>query len=81
LRRLRAYGTVAGGLYRIRGDVSERFRAINGLSSDGVVQVFEDRELSLWVVTSQGLDRFRPLKVLSWSLAQGLSANIVQGVQ
>ena len=73
-------GTVATGLYRVQGDAVERYRSGDGLSSDGVVQVFEDREGSLWVVTSQGLDRFRPLKVLSHTQTQGLGANIVQAV-
>ena len=36
---------------------------------------FEDAEGNLWVATSEGIDNLRDLKVASYSLREGLSAD------
>jgi signal transduction histidine kinase/ligand-binding sensor domain-containing protein len=46
----------------------------DGLSSDQVFAVFEDREGTIWVSTDNGLDRFRESPVSSLSEWQGLSS-------
>lgn len=65
-----------GGLCRIRRvdhaeadgtrpEKLDRFRSSDGLSSNQVHTLFEDREGSIWVGTSLGLDRFRPANVVN----------------
>ena len=39
--------------------VPEEFRATDGLTSDAVYTIFEDREGNVWAGTTRGLDRFR----------------------
>ena len=57
------------------------FRQIDGLSSDFVLALFEDREGNIWVGTTNGLDRFRASVVSTISASQGLSlAGVVLGV-
>ena len=48
----------------------------DGLSSDQVEALFEDREGTIWVATADGLDRFRELPVRSLSDREGLSSAI-----
>src|SRR5262245_1636208 len=64
-------GTVDSGLYRvaIRGDrrIIEHVGKLEGLTSDVVLCVFEDREGNIWVAGSNGLNRFRERKVQSIS--------------
>jgi signal transduction histidine kinase/ligand-binding sensor domain-containing protein len=44
----------------------------NGLADDGVRQLFEDREGSLWVGTESGLARLGPDEIWSYGEAEGL---------
>jgi len=79
-----------GGLCRIRtaastssaGVVTEqldKFRASDGLSSNLVHTLFEDREGNIWVGTSLGLDRFRPANVVNETqVPAGFRARFVQ---
>jgi signal transduction histidine kinase/ligand-binding sensor domain-containing protein len=43
----------------------DEFRATDGLTSDSVYAVFEDREGNIWVATTVGLDRFRDADIIS----------------
>ena len=45
-----------------------------------VYALFEDREGTIWVATSDGLDRFRELPVTSLSVQEGLSSAIATSV-
>lgn len=65
-----------GGICRIRGSGHaestiarsgqfDRYTARDGLSSNQIHSLFEDREGNIWVGTSLGLDRFRPANVVS----------------
>ncbi|MBN9663347.1 MAG: hypothetical protein J0H49_34425 [Acidobacteria bacterium] len=68
-------GTAAHGLYRVKDGTVERFGAEDGLSSDGVNDLFEDREGNVWAATSNGLDRFRDLLITTYSMREGLQAD------
>ena len=49
------------GIFRIRGDVVEHYGRTDGLSSDTVAALFEDREGIVWAATTNGIDSFRDL--------------------
>src|SRR5262249_27347436 len=68
------------GLYRIHGRDVDHYGSENGISSDSVGGLFEDRDGNLWVVTSQGLDMFRDLRVKTISKREGLKVDNVQSV-
>ena len=65
-------GTQHAGLLRRLAGRTERFTRADGLSGDVVDCLLEDREGSLWVATSSGLDRFRDLKVATLTAREGL---------
>ena len=73
-------GTTARGLIHIHDGVMEVFAQVDGLSSNAISRVFEDREGNIWVVTPDGLDRFRDAPVISFSARQGLSNSRVVSV-
>jgi signal transduction histidine kinase len=65
-------GTYGRGLYRIHAGHAEHFGREDGLTSDAVVDLREDLEGTLWVVTSTGLNAFRPLPISRFSMMEGL---------
>jgi len=73
-------GTQKEGLIRIRGNEVTRFQARDGLSGDTVQNIFEDREGTLWVLTTRGIDAFRDLRVASITSREGLSADLANAV-
>jgi len=74
-------GTADQGVYRISGDVVDHFDHTNGLSSDRVYNLFEDREGNFWVATAQGVDRFADTPVTTVSVTEGLcSAEVVSNL-
>ncbi|WP_041839358.1 MULTISPECIES: sensor histidine kinase [Acidobacterium] len=73
-------GTSNDGLYRIEGHSIQHYSSLDGLSSNDVHQFMEDAEGDLWVITSNGIDRFRDLAVTTYSLAQHLSSNEIDSV-
>src|SRR5262245_47279866 len=73
-------GTHDQGLWRIGDGRAEQFRSADGLSSNTVVNFFQDREGSLWVVTSMGIDRLRDYRVLTISAREGLKSDDVGSV-
>ena len=67
-------GTRAHGLvYSYEGKTSLLSHK-DGLSSDQVEALFEDREGTIWVATADGLDRFRESVVGTLSASDGLSS-------
>ncbi len=66
-------GTLDRGLIHIHRDQVDLFSRADGLSSDYVRGLFEDREGNIWVATDNGLDRFRSVAVTTISANQGLS--------
>ena len=73
-------GTQDEGLYRLREGRVGHFGRTDGLSGDTVQSFFEDREGTLWVLTTQGIDAFRDLRVASVSSREGLSADLANAV-
>jgi signal transduction histidine kinase/ligand-binding sensor domain-containing protein len=67
-------GTQSDGIYRIKGELADHYRSVDGLSSDAVYCLFQDKEGNVWAATSSGIDRFRSLRVTSFSLRDGLGA-------
>jgi signal transduction histidine kinase len=59
---------------------TDEFTRADGLSSDTVWALFEDREGNVWVATAGGLDRFRDVAVATFTLRQGLSSSQVGSV-
>jgi ligand-binding sensor domain-containing protein len=72
--------TQAEGLYRLQAGTVSHFRARDGLSGDTVQGFFEDREGTLWVLTTQGIEAFRDLRVVSVTSREGLSADLANAV-
>jgi signal transduction histidine kinase/ligand-binding sensor domain-containing protein len=73
-------GTYDGGLWHMHQGRTDRFTHSEGLSSDNVLYLFEDREGSIWVATRNGLDRFREFAVPAITEKQGLSNTFVGSV-
>ena len=73
-------GTVSRGLCVVRGRRIDYFRNSDGLSSNVINAIYEDRENNIWVVTSGGLDRFRVPKVVTFSSREGLSSDYAGSV-
>lgn len=73
-------GTYTKGLYRISGHNVEHFGMSDGLSSNRVFALYEDRESNLWVGTAEGLDLFRDTAVATFSTLQGLCTEEVDSV-
>jgi PAS domain S-box-containing protein len=70
------YGT---GIYRVHDGNVDHFASADGLSSDTVESFFEDREGNLWLTTAGGVDCFRNLPVVSFSVHEGLGAGDAVG--
>ncbi|MGB8013382.1 MAG: two-component regulator propeller domain-containing protein [Terriglobales bacterium] len=68
------------GIFRIRGDVVEHYGRAEGLSSDTVGALFEDREGIVWAATTNGIDSFRDQRVVTFSASEGLGNDEVTGV-
>ena len=73
-------GTADRGLIHVHRGRTDVFSRSNGLSGNGIFNVFEDREGNVWVGTNGGLDRFRELPVTTISVGQGLSSDATQSV-
>jgi signal transduction histidine kinase/ligand-binding sensor domain-containing protein len=73
-------GTVGKGVFRIHGNVVDHYQQTDGLSSDSVLTLFEDREGIVWTVTTNGIDSFRDPSVTTFSAREGLGADAAAGV-
>ena len=73
-------GTHQRGLIHVYHGRTDVFRKSDGLTGDIIAGIFEDREGSIWVSTSGGLDRFRELPLTNISLKQGLSSDFTSSV-
>jgi signal transduction histidine kinase/ligand-binding sensor domain-containing protein len=72
--------TYETGIYRVHDGDVDRFASADGLSSDTVESFFEDREGNLWLSTAGGVDCFRNIPVVSFSVHEGLSAGDVRSI-
>ena len=73
-------GTVERGLIHVHEGRTDVFTKSEGLSGDVVLALYEDREGTIWVSTTGGLDRFRELSVATISVKQGLSSDATRSV-
>ncbi|MBV8843520.1 MAG: hypothetical protein JO307_11985, partial [Bryobacterales bacterium] len=73
-------GTSAHGLVHSYQGKTSVFTHADGLSSDLVVSLFEDREGSVWVATPNGLDQFRESPVGFLSASAGLSSTTAASI-
>ncbi len=73
-------GTDTHGLVYSHGRTTHFFTSNDGLSGGRVLCLFEDREGTIWVATSEGLDSFHELPVASLSVSEGLSSSSIRGV-
>ena len=73
-------GTADIGLVHAYEGKTSAFTRKDGLSSDQVKTMFQDREGTVWVGTSAGLDQFHELAVTSLSTDEGLSSLEVRSV-
>ena len=73
-------GTDTNGLYRIHGETVDHFGTAEGLSSDTVSGLYEDREGMIWVPTSSGLDCFTDRNVTTFWHSEGLPSDLVESV-
>src|SRR5262249_54634855 len=73
-------GTSTRGLMHVHEGITDVFAQTDGLSGDDVSAIFEDREGSIWVATTSGLDRFRESAVISYSMKEGLSSDLITSV-
>lgn len=67
-------GALGGGLAHFHNGTVDLFSQSDGLSSDTVAGLLQDREGNIWVATHGGLDRFRKLPVTSFTTRQGFSS-------
>jgi signal transduction histidine kinase/ligand-binding sensor domain-containing protein len=72
--------TFEAGIYRVHDGNVDHFASADGLSSDTIESVFEDREGNLWLTTAGGVDCFRNIPVVSFSVHEGLSEGEVQSI-
>jgi signal transduction histidine kinase/streptogramin lyase len=73
-------GDLNHGIIRHLGERVERFDRADGLSGDTITTMFEDREGSVWVGTSAGLDRFRDVKIATITQREGLPTSDVWSI-
>jgi len=71
----------AGGLARMRHGKMETFTSANGLSSNLVLSVFEDREGSMWIGTEAGgLNLLKSKKFNTYTTREGLPNDLVKAI-
>ena len=73
-------GTQAHGIVHSYEGKTFLFTQADGLTSDLVVALFEDREGTIWVATPNGLDQFRESPVGSLSVNAGLSSTTTTSI-
>lgn len=73
-------GTETHGLYRIQDGVANPYGKEDGLSSNTINTLYEDREGNVWVGTDNGTDLFRDNAVIDFSAIQGLTGSKVSAV-
>lgn len=73
-------GTNNDGVFRVHGDVVDHYARTEGLSSDFVRALFEDREGIVWAATSNGVDKFHEPRVVTFSAVEGLAKDWAVGV-
>ena len=52
-------GTEKNGVYIISGAESKNYTSENGLNDNHIIEIFEDKQMNIWVVTKTGISRFQ----------------------
>lgn len=73
-------GTSGQGIARAHDGRIDHLTTADGLSSNSVVQLFEDREGNVWAGTSRGVDKFTRPAVPTITAKQGLAIDYVNAV-
>lgn len=73
-------GTASKGLYRLHERRVDHFQSSDGLSSDSLESLYEDREGVVWAITSRGIDSFYDVRVATISMREGLSGDNAHSV-
>jgi signal transduction histidine kinase/ligand-binding sensor domain-containing protein len=73
-------GTEDRGVYRITKRRIDHFNSGDGLSGDNVTDLFQDREGSMWVTTTKGIDSFHDLPILAISEREGLHLDSARSI-
>ena len=73
-------GSEGNGLYHVHDGRADHYGSADGLSSDHVEALYEDKEGNLWVGTDSGIDMFRDNAVISFSKTQGLAGTEIKSV-
>jgi signal transduction histidine kinase len=75
-------GTFGKGLWRIRGEDSQQFTTVNGLSSDQIRSIYEDSDGTLWIGTVDGgLNSIRDGRFHHFTARDGLLSDNVADVE
>jgi signal transduction histidine kinase/CheY-like chemotaxis protein/streptogramin lyase len=70
-------GTFGNGVTRIANGVASPYNTKNGLSSDEIWTMYEDRSGALWIGTGGGgVHRLRDGKFTTWRTSEGLSDDV-----
>ena len=73
-------GTQNEGIYRLSRRQGQPAASARWTRGDTVQDFFEDREGTLWVMTTRGIEAFRDLPVMSVTSREGLSADLANAV-
>ncbi len=75
-------GTFGKGLWHIRGDESQQFTTVNGLSSDQIRSIYEDPSGTLWIGTFDGgLNSLKEGRFAHFTARDGLLSDNVADVE
>jgi signal transduction histidine kinase/ligand-binding sensor domain-containing protein len=73
-------GSDNDGIFRVHGNAVDHYAKTEGLSSDFVRTLFEDREGIVWAATSNGADKFHDPRITTFSAVEGLAKDWAVGV-
>ena len=73
-------GTNGQGIIHLHEEHIDHFSSLDGLSSDIVESIFQDREGNVWVTSPESIDKFSKPAVPKLTRKQGLSGDSIQSV-
>jgi diguanylate cyclase (GGDEF)-like protein len=73
-------GTINKGIFRLSPDGVEQLSSEQGLPTNRILSLLQDRENSVWVGTNAGLYRLREAPFSSWTKKRGLAGDYVRTV-
>jgi PAS domain S-box-containing protein len=71
------FGTVRKGLVRYGAAIYKSFTIDDGMLSDNVNAICDDKDTNIWIGTSEGLSRYHNKKFVNYTTSQGLVGNTV----